>query len=83
MDPRALDAMMPYLTGKFGNPASKTHQYGWESEEAVEESRRQIALLIGADPKEIVFTSGATESNNMVSLEVINLKVGEGSRKVL
>ncbi|KAL3894418.1 MAG: hypothetical protein SGCHY_005284 [Lobulomycetales sp.] len=65
MDPRALDAMMPYLTGRFGNPASKTHQYGWESEEAVENARKEIAALIGADPKEIIYTSGATESNNL------------------
>lgn len=64
-DPRVLDAMLPYWTNFFGNPHSRTHQYGWESEEAVEVSRAQIATLIGADPKEIIFTSGATESNNI------------------
>jgi cysteine desulfurase len=65
LDPRVLDAMMPYYTGVFGNPHSRTHAYGWESEHAVEEARQHIATLIGADPKEIIFTSGATESNNM------------------
>ncbi|KAG2437226.1 hypothetical protein HXX76_005889 [Chlamydomonas incerta] len=64
MDPRVIDAMLPYMTEQFGNPHSRTHLYGWESEEAVEEARKQIAGLIGADPKEIIFTSGATESNN-------------------
>ncbi|KAF7585547.1 cysteine desulfurase [Aspergillus hancockii] len=65
MDPRVLDAMLPFLTGIYGNPHSRTHAYGWESEKAVEQSREHIAKLIGADPKEIIFTSGATESNNM------------------
>lgn len=60
-----LDAMLPYLTNFYGNPHSRTHQYGWESEEAVEKGRKQVADLIGADPKEIIFTSGATESNNI------------------
>ncbi|GFR48288.1 hypothetical protein Agub_g10060 [Astrephomene gubernaculifera] len=64
MDPRVIDAMLPYMTEQFGNPHSRTHLYGWESEEAVEEARAKIARLIGADPKEILFTSGATESNN-------------------
>lgn len=66
IDYRVLDAMMPYLTQHYGNPHSKTHQYGWDSSEAVETARSQVASLIGADPKEIIFTSGATESNNMV-----------------
>lgn len=57
--------MLPYLTNYFGNPHSRTHQYGWESEKAVETAREQVANLIGADPKEIIFTSGATESNNI------------------
>ncbi|PNY28257.1 Cysteine desulfurase, mitochondrial [Tolypocladium capitatum] len=65
VDPRVLDAMMPYYVGVYGNPHSRTHAYGWESEKAVEEAREHVAKLIGADPKEIIFTSGATESNNM------------------
>jgi len=65
VDPRVLDAMLPHLTAHYGNPHSRTHAYGWESEAAVEVARGQVAALIGADPKEIVFTSGATEANNM------------------
>ncbi|ODA83649.1 hypothetical protein RJ55_02164 [Drechmeria coniospora] len=65
VDPRVLDAMMPYYVGVYGNPHSRTHAYGWESEKAVEEAREHVAKLIGADAKEIIFTSGATESNNM------------------
>lgn len=64
-DPRVLDAMLPFLTGLYGNPHSRTHAYGWETERAVDEARAHVANLIGADPKEIIFTSGATESNNM------------------
>jgi len=65
VDPRVLDAMLPYMTNQYGNPHSKTHAYGWETEKAVEEARKHIADLIGANAKDIVFTSGATESNNM------------------
>ncbi|NXY21200.1 NFS1 protein, partial [Atrichornis clamosus] len=65
LDPRVLDSMLPYLTAYYGNPHSRTHAYGWESEAAMEKARRQIADLIGADSREIIFTSGATESNNM------------------
>ncbi|MDK4575141.1 IscS subfamily cysteine desulfurase [Kingella kingae] len=65
IDRRVLDKMLPYMTEMFGNPASNSHAYGWEAEEAVEEARKNIADLINADSKEIVFTSGATESNNL------------------
>jgi cysteine desulfurase len=65
VDPRVLDAMLPFLTGLYGNPHSRTHAYGWETEKATDQARQHIADLIGADSKEIIFTSGATESNNM------------------
>ncbi|KAF2486720.1 pyridoxal phosphate-dependent transferase [Neohortaea acidophila] len=65
-DPRVLDAMLPFFTGLYGNPHSRTHAYGWETDSAVEQARKHVADLIGADPKEIIWTSGATESNNMV-----------------
>lgn len=64
-DPRVVDAMIPWLREHFGNPASRSHAWGWEAEEVVEKARTQVAELIGADPREIVWTSGATESNNL------------------
>nr|KAF6358705.1 NFS1 cysteine desulfurase [Pipistrellus kuhlii] len=70
LDPRVLDAMLPYLVNYYGNPHSRTHAYGWESEAAMERARQQVASLIGADPREIIFTSGATESNNIAIKEL-------------
>lgn len=82
VDPRVLDAMLPYFTERFGNSASKTHVYGWVAEEAVELARRQLAVLIGAPAGEIVFTSGATESNNLAIKGVAEACAAKGKHIV-
>ncbi|KAL8815981.1 MAG: hypothetical protein Q9223_004939 [Gallowayella weberi] len=82
-DPRVLDAMLPFLTGLYGNPHSRTHAYGWETESAAEEARQHIADLIGANSKEIIFTSGATESNNMSIKGVARFFGRSGKKKHL
>ena len=77
LDPRVLEAMLPYLREKFGNASSRNHRFGWEAEEAVERARGQVARLIGADPREIVFTSGATEANGLALMGVVDERGGE------
>src|SRR5574343_1264796 len=77
-DPRVVDAMIPWLRAHFGTPASRTHAWGWEAEAAVEKSRQQVADLIGADPREIVWTSGATESNNLALKGAAQFYQGKG-----
>jgi cysteine desulfurase len=82
VDPRVVDAMIPWLREHFGNPASRSHAWGWEAEEAVEKARADVAQLIGADPREIVWTSGATESNNLALKGAANFYKSRGKHIV-
>ena len=82
VDPRVAEKMIPYLVEKFGNPASRSHAFGWEAEAAVEEARAEVARLVNADPKEIVWTSGATESNNLALKGAANFYAGKGKHLI-
>ncbi|PWB57959.1 MAG: IscS subfamily cysteine desulfurase, partial [Nitrosomonadales bacterium] len=82
VDPRVAEKMIPYLTEKFGNPASRSHAFGWEADEAVENARKQVAALVNADPKEIVWTSGATESNNLAIKGAAHFYSGKGKHLI-
>ncbi|MFU2488911.1 IscS subfamily cysteine desulfurase [Thauera sp. WH-1] len=82
VDPRVAEKMIPWLTEHFGNPASRSHAYGWEAEKAVEDAREQVAALVNADPKEIIWTSGATESNNLAIKGAAHFYKGKGKHVI-
>ena len=82
LDSTVLDAMMPYLTNKFGNAASRSHAFGWEAEEAVDIAREQVADLIGATPQEIIFTKGTTEAINLVASSWGRKELGKGDQVI-
>lgn len=82
-DPRVLEKMIPYFTQDFGNPHSRNHYHGWRAEEAIERAREQVASIIGANPKEIVFTSGATESNNLAIKGIANYYKKQGKDHII
>ncbi len=82
VDPRVAEKMIPYLVEKFGNPASRSHAYGWEADTAVEEARAQVAALVGADAKDIIWTSGATESNNLALKGAAHFYSGKGKHLI-